>query len=317
MPGPYIHIGAMRHAARSLADKPYAPRRSKRINPRWTGLDVSDLGKIMREHPNYAALGAIGPDLCFFLPDFRDVNGFPLSSVLVKVLEYLDEVYSALDPYISKWEHYLGPISEDNAEEMSRLTGGLSETVGDIAGELSSILISALEDFFVKQKDWWEYFSLGLNHGWDEQAYLWSDMLHYRATDEFARTLWAKADLTGSDAARAYALGYVSHVATDVTAHAFVNTISGGPFRLHWQRHHLVENHSDAFWYLVDPDPDGPRTLGGYEQITESALYFDIAFKDGSGDAVARPTFPTGHSLRDNWVRKRRLDIDSDLGDPI
>ena len=32
--------------------------------------------------------------------------------------------------YIETYQHYLGPISEDTAEEMSRLMGGLSEIVG-------------------------------------------------------------------------------------------------------------------------------------------------------------------------------------------
>src|SRR5262249_55563244 len=69
------------------------------------------------------------------------------------------------------------------------------------------------------------------------------------------------------------ALGYLSHVASDTVAHAFVNQVAGGPFRVHWQRHHLVENHADAQWYLNDPDPTAPRSNGGYDQLTESALY--------------------------------------------
>jgi hypothetical protein len=75
----------------------------------------------------------------------------PISSVLVTVLNFLEDIYAALDPYISKWEQYLGPISEDTGEEISRLTGGLSETVSDITGELSSILITALENFVTSQ----------------------------------------------------------------------------------------------------------------------------------------------------------------------
>src|SRR5262249_50946666 len=148
----------------------------------WAGDDTGELGKLLEQFPNYASLGAIGPDLFFFLPDFRDEAGIQLSSVLVKVLEFIEGVYEALDPYISKYEHYLGPISENLGEEMSRLTGGLSEIVGDIAGELSGILITALEDFVVNQADWWSFFSLGLNKGYDDQAYFWSDMLHYRET---------------------------------------------------------------------------------------------------------------------------------------
>lgn len=52
----------------------------------------------------------------------------------------------------------------------------------------------------------------------------------------------------------------------------------GGPFRLHWQRHHLVENHMDAFWYLNDSL--APKMGDNYPQLTESALYFDIAFDE-------------------------------------
>ncbi|HZT58309.1 MAG TPA: zinc dependent phospholipase C family protein [Pyrinomonadaceae bacterium] len=317
MPGPYIHISAMRHALQGLASGKFRPVGSKRINPKWAGEDVVALGSLLDRHPNFASLGAIGPDLFFFLPDFRDSHGIPVSSVLVAVLNFLEGLYDALDPYISKYEHYLGPISEDTAEEMSRLTGGLSETVGDIAGELSSILITALEDFLIKQKDFLEFFSLGLNKGYDEQAYFWSDMLHYRSTGAFGRALWQNAVASDSDGARAYALGYLTHLGTDVTGHALVNTIAGGPFRVHWQRHHLVENHMDAYWYLLDPAPGVPRSFPGYSQLTESALYFDIAFKADSGDPVIRPGFPAGNTLRDNYIRRRKLDLDSDLADPL
>src|SRR5215470_8488397 len=161
MPGPYIHMSAMWHAAEQLSKGGYRPVASERVNPDWTGDDVTDLGAIMDENPNYAALGAFGPDLFFFLPDFRDIrpvpNGPPIqtASVLIGVLDFLEKIYEAIDPYIGKWEHFLGPISEDTAEEMSRLTGDLSETVGDISGELSGILITALEDFVVQQEDWW------------------------------------------------------------------------------------------------------------------------------------------------------------------
>jgi hypothetical protein len=310
-------MSSMKHTAvrLAMARLPYSPERSSRINPNWTGPNTTDLGKLMQAHPNFASLGAIGPDLFFFLPDFRDQHGIRVSSVLVEVLKFLEDAYSAVDPYISKWEHYLGPISEDTAEEMSRLTGGLSETAGDISGELSGILITLLEDFVTQQRDWWKFFSLGLNTGIDDQAYFWSDMLHYRNTGQFARAIWKNAEAADSDQARAYALGYNTHLATDVTGHAFVNSISGGPFRLHWQRHHLVENHMDAFWYLKDPL--APRSGDNYPQITESALYYDIAFAEDTGDVVNRPSYPTGGTLRENWERKRLLDVDSAMPDPL
>ena len=74
------------------------------------------------------------------------------------MLQFLEELNDTFDPYITKWEKYIGPIAEDTSEELSRLTGGLSESVGNITGELGSILITALEDFVTKQDDWWGEF---------------------------------------------------------------------------------------------------------------------------------------------------------------
>jgi hypothetical protein len=55
-----------------------------------------------------------------------------------------------------------------------------------------------------------------------------------------------------------------------------------------------LENHANAHWYLQDPDPTAPRSNGGYDQLTESALYFDIAFAErpDEGGVVALPVFP-------------------------
>ena len=323
MPGPYIHISSMKHIAAALAQsrEPYTPPRSPgkrpRIDPTWTGSNTSDLGNFMLNAPNFASLGAIGPDLFFFLPDFRNYRGIPTSTVLVTVLKFLEDLYSALDPYISKYEKYLGPISEDSAEEMSRLTGGLSEVVGNITGDLSGLLITALEKLVTSQADFFGFFSLGLDRGYDDQAYFWSDMLHYRNTGQFARAIWNRANdpKSGDDQLRAYALGYHSHLATDVTGHAFVNAIAGGPFRTHWQRHHLVENHMDSSWYLGDAL--SPAMPGQYTQLTESALYYDIAFDPDTFGNVSRPTYPTGGTLRDNYIRSRLLDLDSELPDKL
>ena len=326
MPGPMIHISVMRATAKRLAEVGYVPQSSGvggRINPQWVGADPKELGRLMQQHANFAALGAIGPDLFFFLPDFRDVKlgpvDVPLSSVLSNFTHYLLKLYDAVDPYVTKYEKYLGPIVQDTEEEISRLTGGLSEVVGDVIGDLSGILITALEDLATQNWDLFTYFSLGHNKGWDEQAFLWSDMLHYRRTGQFGRALWrAATDMPDADQrakSQAYALGYITHVGADVTGHALVNSIAGGPFRLHWQRHHLVENHMDAFWYLRDTLRPGSGAQ--YPQLTESALYYDIAFNEQDDSVVSRPAYPTGGTLRDNWQRRRLLDLDSTLASPV
>lgn len=317
MPGPYIHISAMRHAANRLSRRPFEPPQSERINPQWTGSNTKPFGDLMQhQHPNYASLGAIGPDLFFFLPDFRNDDGVDVSSVLVTVLDFLENFYKTLDTYITLYQQYLGPISEDQAQAFSQLSGGLSEIVGNVTGDLSTLLITTLEDFFTQQKDWWSFFSLGLNKGFDNKAFFWSDMLHYRNTGQFGRAILKNAIASGDDGAVAYALGYLTHIGTDVTGHAFVNSISGGPFRLHWQRHHLVENHMDAFWYLKDPT--SPANGADYPELTESALYFDIAFAEKDGTSpVVRPPYPPGQTLLDHYNRQSLLDIDSEIPDPL
>lgn len=80
----------------------------------------------------------------------------------------------------------------------------------------------------------------------------------------------------------AYALGWICHVGTDVIAHSFVNEHCGGPFRTHWQRHHLIENHMDAWNYQctgngkLAPDDFVGHKSGGYESLADCALYFAV-----------------------------------------
>ena len=111
----------------------------------------------------------------------------------------------------------------------------------------------------------------------------------------------------------AYALGYLTHIATDVTGHAWSTPSPADRSALHWQRHHLVENHLDAHWYLNDPL--APGMPGQYGQLTESALYFDIGF--GGRQRRGAAAVPNGDTLRERYVRRRTLDIDSELPDEI
>ena len=90
----------MKHTAArfAAARRPFAPERSHRIDPAWTGASTIDLGRLMQAHPNFASLGAIGPDLFFFLPDFRNIDGVSTSSVLVAVLNFLEEIRQCRGP---------------------------------------------------------------------------------------------------------------------------------------------------------------------------------------------------------------------------
>ncbi|MFX0108156.1 MAG: zinc dependent phospholipase C family protein, partial [Candidatus Hodarchaeota archaeon] len=72
----------------------------------------------------------------------------------------------------------------------------------------------------------------------------WYDMLHYRKTGDFARSL---VDLADTPRKRAFTHGYLSHIASDVVGHGFVNQVVGGPYRLNVQRHATVENYMDSW----------------------------------------------------------------------
>ena len=88
-------------------------------------------------------------------------------------------------------------------------------------------------------------------HRFSEEAFYWSDIFHYRRTYQFPFVLFEHARnalaVAADDDARkdaearvAFAVGWMSHCATDVTGHPFTNAKCGGPYRDHWQRHHLV-----------------------------------------------------------------------------
>ena len=103
-------------------------------------------------------------------------------------------------------------------------------------------------------------------------------MFHYRKTYAFAKKLDEIANENGgSEQHKAFALGWMSHCATDVTGHSFVNEKCGGPFRLHWQRHHLVENHMDS--HVYDSQHGGVEPYG---ELDTSALHFRLAFRKRS-----------------------------------
>jgi hypothetical protein len=83
-------------------------------------------------------------------------------------------------------------------------------------------------------------------------------------------------------------LGYASHIGTDVVGHPFVNSIVGGPYRMHWKRHKLVENFIDAHARTRFPDTKAMiacLNIGGKDTYVANAIngsyyYRRCAFPD-------------------------------------
>jgi hypothetical protein len=163
-----------------------------------------------------------------------------------------------------------------------------------------------------------------MRQGWDEQAFVWSDMLHYRKTSQMAANLLAEAKRQRAGGASqeqfdqflAYIMGWVCHIGTDVVAHSFVNEQCGGPFRTHYQRHHVIENHIDAHNYracapggTLPPDPMGANEF--FPDVDRSALVFSVAIDDEHPHGWPRPATLS----EDPAEAKKQLDIDGELPD--
>ena len=320
MPGWYVHMEAAHDTARRLRDGDIPA--AFPITPAQ--------GQVIGEHchtwRNYLALGALGPDLFYLLPDFKNTMG----QVIRQVVQWALDVWEVIDAeFVSKWEKWIGPIATNNSQLASQLTGGLSTQLAQVLDELTSAILSAFKGLLAEMGDWFGILTSGVPQGFGDDAFYWSDAFHYRRTYQFPFVLLQQAqaalDNASTDAERqdaqarvAFAVGWMSHCATDVTGHPFTNAKSGGPYRDHWQRHHLVENHMDSENY-------GARHPGPlYGEYGTSALHFRLAFRhrddapyNGRDDAPAYdywsgfPAYDNGDGPTPTSHRQAFFDLDT------
>ena len=127
MPGWYVHVEAAHDTARRLRDGDIPA--AFPITPAQ--------GQVIGEHchtwRNYLALGALGPDLFYLLPDFKNTMG----QVIRQVVQWALDVWEVIDAeFVSKWEKWIGPIATNNSQLASQLTGGLSTQLAQVLDEL-------------------------------------------------------------------------------------------------------------------------------------------------------------------------------------
>jgi len=293
--------------------------------------EARDIGEICHTWRNYLALGAIGPDLFYMLPDYAKRKGqFIDGPAIRRVLQWVLDVWGQIDSeFVSKWEEWISPVSTDASQLASQLTGGLSNQLADVLNELSKAVTEAFKGLIVSMGDWFGVLSSGPPQAFPNSAFYWADIFHYRRSYQFAFVLFRQAhaalDAASTDGERldaqtrmAFAVGWLTHCATDVTGHPFTNAKSGGPFRDHWQRHHLVELHFDSQNYSAHNS--GPC----YGEVGTSAMHFWVAFRRrmdgpyaGREDAPAYDYF-TGFPAYDNSdgptpaeARKKLFDLDT------
>ena len=332
------------------------------------GLTPAEAARLMQDWPKFAALGAIGPDFFFFLQDYAnpaipcDEIMFALSllywlddegridewegllaiiaditgNAFVALLRFLIKLSKIWQKFIDALMDVIGPILDAAGQVINDLTGGLLTELGDLFTQLKNDLMTLIAEEALSWQDVFAFFSLKMRSGLDEQAFVWSDMTHYRLTSyvpkqflEHAKKLRASPnaiDQEHGEQLAAFALGYISHVATDTIAHSYVNEQAGGPFRTHWQRHHLVENHMDAFNYEETGNghlPADPQVgcIDGYEGFNHSALYFAVQIPkdidtlpaDQKEGKWRQQPLPEGDTREHRKTRKEMLDTDGVL----
>jgi Zinc dependent phospholipase C len=253
------------------------------------------------------------------LPDFKP----PLGSMLWKLANTVRELFTDWDEvFLGPYESALGPIGDNLSDEINALTGGLKDEIEAIFGDAMKLLKNFILRLILEQYDFFGVLSSGLQSAFDEQTFFWSDMLHYRETYRFGAELWRRAselpDAEQRGRCQAFALGWMTHLATDVTGHAFVNEKAGGPYRLHWQRHHLVENHMDSLVYNTE---HGSQAI--YQEMSNAALHLWLAFNpDGSSrndffQPEPNPPYPDGDHSADIVGRHAVWDVDSDMPEDL
>jgi hypothetical protein len=305
MPGPFTHIYAARRVADLLSqqgaftgpgDGPVAPGQ-----PLGDSSKAAYYAQVMHAYPKLASLGAVGPDMFFFLGDLRGVPGddfmlalrlgyqldtwssenwgpliklltsnnyekvHPWSAILALALQ-IDVAWQA---FVSTYQEVVAPVVDGFENLANAITGDLLNSLGTVLQQFLSTVEGLFADLALDTSDVLGYFKLIMQSGEDETAFYWSDMLHYRRTSQMAQALLRRAEqlITQNQAQGeqflAYALGYACHLGVDVVGHAFVNEQAGGPYRTHWQRHHMVENHLDAWVYSQTAGPTLPWYLAG------------------------------------------------------
>ena len=263
----------------------------------------------------------------FFDKTVQEQNYEPLLIILDKVdstlgalVRFLIKLMKLWNEFLATWQATVGPLVHAADTLLDDLTGGTLTALGDGITQLKTGLITLVEEELLTFRDIFTGLDTCVAKGWDDQSLLWGDVLHYRRTTEIGRRLVEQAEeIRTADPANvdrfeqmlAVALGWITHVGGDTIGHSFVNEQCGGPFRNHPQRHHLIENHIDAWNYRqaghgVGMAADPIAANATYPDLTLSGLAFAVHMTETDPHGRSRPaTLPD-----DPVAAKKALQVD-------
>jgi hypothetical protein len=218
------------------------------------GDPFSDSDSAASMKMKFSKLGSVGPDIFYAMADYggalQDLENF-----LIKVggtFECVGELMGKVNRYVSGVE--------------SVITFGITDSLQQTFNLISAAFNEGILALIVGPAgvNLWPVFEAARQRDNPREQWFWADYLHYIKSGKFVTTLIANAKQTGNEKLVAYAYGYLTHYVTDVVGHPYVNQVVQGPWRLYWQRHHLVENFMDAYvwdrWHISNPPPTPPST---------------------------------------------------------
>lgn len=163
----------------------------------------------------------------------------------------------------------------------------------------------------------------------DHDLWSWFDTLHTRRTGAFAKALLdiATGEEEGADGEEterpllmSYALGYLSHIAGDATGHAYVNMITGGPYRLNQSQRHTTQEKIMDVWAYDHYYEDGDEYDRGFSlrdlHETEDDRYYHSAELVDSG-MHKNFQFTVGEVGPQEWVPDPNRTFDQGSKPPI
>jgi hypothetical protein len=243
-------------------------------------------GGLMKNNIKFAALGALGPDMLRYLPISADlsttlaslttttpVGQISLTTLTVKELQELflnpvGAIYSLVfrELVVPNWSTLnevkafldkLDAIAANQTEwaavaaQIPTLLQEL-QTIMNKATALESQLpvqvpkVAAVVGQIIGLPPWMQQTLTIPTEPSDPRANRLSEFLRWHNSGEFAENLLKAAS---TDQEKAFALGWITHVASAVTGEPFINNISGGPYRTHWWRNRFVSNFVDSWTF--------------------------------------------------------------------
>jgi Zinc dependent phospholipase C len=200
--------------------------------------DVKSLQPIVKYFPEMAALGAIGPDLLYYIGE-----GPKISAAVIDVFHFLNQITGILGEVANVANQFGFPNVRNRVQQLADIA---ALAIGTAQSGLLAAAVTVNEVVTGSHL----FNPSAAQKGQPETDWNWGDLLHDRISGTFANTLLKQARTSSNYPQMAYATGYMTHLATDFVGHAYVNTVVGGPARGWNMRHTLAEKFMDAsvFW---------------------------------------------------------------------